>query len=210
MFSHIDYDVNMNSTKFEEKIFESQEDIDSLLQSWEKQTTRNLIDYKFHVYRVWNLCLKLSGINESTDPELFRLLAITSAFHDSEYFINKKWDNLNTSNQKMIEYLKLVGLEDLSEIASLSLFNHHLLKIYRGPHFRIVESFRKADLIDFPGWRLHGIDKQYLKKLRIVFPYRKFRIIVWFETFKQFSKSPLSGLPMLRKTPYSISQGNAK
>ncbi|MBM9546635.1 hypothetical protein JWG40_06370 [Leptospira sp. 201903074] len=193
-----------------EKVFEVQEDIESLFQSWEKQSNRNLIDYKFHVYRVWNLCLKLSGLDDSRNPELFRLLAITSAFHDSEYFINKNWDYLNTSNQKMIEYLKLVGLEDLSDIASLTLFNHHLLKIYRGPHFRIVESFRKADLIDFPGWRLHGIDKQYLKQLRKVFPYRNFRFIVWFETFKQFLKSPFSGLPMLRKTPYTISCEDAK
>lgn len=200
----------MISTENLEKIHESQDDIESLFQSWEKQTHRNLSDYKFHVYRVWNLCLKLSGLNESTDAELFRLLAITSAFHDSEYFINKKWDYLNTSNHKMTEYLKSVKLDHITEIASLCLFNHHLLIIYRGPHFRIVESFRKADLIDFPGWRLHGIDKQYLRKLRKVFPYQNFRFIVWFETFKQFSKSPISGLPMLKKTPYLISDEEIK
>lgn len=194
----------MKTNKTEARIYNFQEDIETLFQNWEKESKRNLIDYKFHVYRVWNLCLKLANINESYDQELFRILAITSAFHDSEYFIYRNWDYLEPSNIKLKKYLESIGLSHQSNLASLCLMNHHLMKVYRGPHFRVVESFRKADLIDFPGIRRHGIDPYFLKQLRIEYPYMNFRIIVWWETIKQFLKSPFSGLPMLRKNPYLL------
>ncbi|MCV7408382.1 HD family phosphohydrolase [Mycobacterium florentinum] len=122
--------------------------------------------YKAHVYRIVNFARALTP----SAPDLDDKLAIAAAFHDLAAF--DTLDYLVPSIEAQDAWLQETGRESWSDELALVIAEHHRLSRYRSarPHAALVETFRRADLVDVSqGLIRFGIPSSYVKEVRTAF-----------------------------------------
>lgn len=156
---------------------------------------KHLDKYKNHVYRVFNLCLKLDGSHENIEK-----YAIASVFHDLGIWTDSTFDYLEPSINQAKKYLIDNNKELLVKEISLMIDMHHKRSKYKGDFEKTVENFRKADWIDVTKGRMNfDVNKNDIEKITKEYPLLGFHKYLLVQTLKQFFKSPLNPLPMFKK-----------
>jgi hypothetical protein len=160
-----------------------------------------LAPYRGHAYRVLNYCVAQLAPQCQADPILRRTLAFAAACHDLAAFKDGEWDYMSASVEWMAERMMSAGLGAQREQATLMVLNHHLLRSYAGEHRRIVEAFRRADLIDFPGWRRFRVAPEFILATERAWPPGGFRRWLWLKLLREFLRRPWRPAPMVRFRP---------
>jgi hypothetical protein len=122
--------------------------------------------YRAHVYRVVNFARAL----RPSEPDSQDKLAIAAAFHDLAAFTTL--DYLVPSIAAQDAWLQETGRENWSDELALVIAEHHRLSRYgpTRPHAPLVESFRRADLVDVSqGLIRFGLPRSYVKEVRAAF-----------------------------------------
>jgi hypothetical protein len=167
--------------------------IDSILQSHKSDLGNDLVKYRNHVYRVFNLALMLSEPLEDD----YKALEVAAVFHDLGIWTAKTFDYLEPSVRLASQYLSQNGLTYLYDRVAEVINNHHKLGTYKlNP---LAEAFRKADLIDLSfGFFSFGIKREQMKELNNRFPSLGFHRFIIGQSIKNTFKHPLNPLPMMR------------
>ncbi len=119
-------------------------EIDELLTRWRDPLDGDYDAYRGHVYRVFNYCRVLAGNGANSDSKI----AVAAVFHDIGIWSNKTFDYLEPSVAFAREYLKVTERSFWESEVSHMILYHHKLRRYRSKDGRLVEAFRRADLVD--------------------------------------------------------------
>jgi hypothetical protein len=168
--------------------------LEKILSPFKDAMGKNYQGYRNHCYRVIHFCEEFYPL-EGTD---FEKIVIAVAFHDLGLFTNKTIDYLSPSVALAEKYLKKMNKEGLIEEISLMIKLHHKITVYRGKH-KLVEIFRKADLVDFSlGIVTSGISKETIREVKSKFPNCGFHKMLVLETIKWVPRHPLKPLPIFK------------
>ena len=152
--------------------------------------------YRNHVTRMLNFCHYL--LPDISDEDS-KKLQIAAAFHDIALWTHDRVDYLVPSYQDCHAYLEQQGLDDWKEEIQIIIDMHHLLFEYKGPHARLTEVFRKADLVDFSlGLITNGVERTFVKQVKTALPNAGFHKTLLRFTLKQLGRNPLKPAPMMR------------
>lgn len=117
--------------------------------------------YRGHVYRVFNYARVLVDDGDGRDEKL----AIAAAFHDVEAFAGL--DYLAPSIRVQDAWLERTGRGAWGDELAVVVAHHHKLTAYRGPHARLAEPMRRADLADVSqGLVVSGIPREHVRAVR--------------------------------------------
>jgi len=186
--------------------------LESILTPWREVIGEDYLGYRNHVYRMLHCCFELldhdSYANElSSDPIVIvadheqdrQKLIIAAAFHDIGIWIDKTIDYIPPSLPPAMAYLEDNGLSAWSDEITLMITEHHKLTEVTDPRYRLVELFRRGDLVDFSlGMVRFGIDKVTLNKLKTTFPNEGFHRGLLAKGSRWFLKHPLNPAPMMK------------
>jgi hypothetical protein len=151
--------------------------------------------YRNHVYRGLSYFAALAG----DDAEIPDSVLVAAAFHDLGIWTERTFDYLAPSARAALAHLANVGREDLAPEVTALIAEHHKLRPYSGPHARNVELFRRADLVDLSlGVARSGLPAGLVRSVKAAYPDAGFHARLLSLAAKQFLKSPLRPLPMLR------------
>ncbi|MCO4293895.1 HD domain-containing protein [Solitalea sp. MAHUQ-68] len=151
--------------------------------------------YRNHVYRVFNLCLKLDNNSDNIDK-----YAVAAVFHDLGIWTNRTFDYLQPSVVAANEYLQGINKVDWQEEITLMIEMHHKISSYNGPFKKTVETFRQADWIDVTQGLMHfNLNRAAVSEIRAVFPNLGFHAFLLKQSSLNFLKYPLNPLPMFKK-----------
>ncbi len=172
----------------------SQPEIEQVLDSWQTSLARDYAAYRGHVYRVFNFCQALNR-----DPADTAKIAIAAVFHDLGVWSSGTLDYLEPSVTLAKDYLAAVRKHDWErEVAEMIRF-HHKLRPYREPSSRLVELFRRADLIDVTQARVRfGLPSEFVREVGRAFPTAGFHRRLVLLILRWSIRHPLNPLPMLR------------
>lgn len=119
------------------------------------------LGYRGHVYRVFNLARVFVDESDDRDDKL----AIAAAFHDIEAFAGL--DYLAPSIRAQDTWLERTGRSAWSDELAVVVAQHHRFTPYRGPHARLAEPMRRADLADVSqGLVRSGIPRDHVRAVR--------------------------------------------
>lgn len=169
--------------------------LERVLDEYTAELGGDFVGYRNHAYRVANLCFALS----SGKPERLEKIAIAAAFHDIGIWADRTFDYLPPSTRLATAYLEKSGRADWVPEISEIILQHHKLSTYRDNPAWLVESFRRADLIDVSrGLFRFGLPRTFVSELYREWPGAGFhRGLVRLE-LKRLRTSPLNPLPMVR------------
>jgi len=163
-----------------------------------EEKLREVVPYKNHCYRVYNLALKLAGRDVTSEEK--EILAIALGFHDLSLFADGSLDYLEPSASLAEKWMKKHGKagEDVDHVKAI-IMNHHKFMAYEGKYQDLVEAVRKADMIDVSmGLVTYNLDRSTVKALRNPIPTDGFH---WFlvQTLAKWAvKHPENPIPFLR------------
>jgi hypothetical protein len=175
--------------------------IEGILDTWRERLGSDYDGYRGHAYRVFNLTVH--GAN-ARDSEI-DAIAAAAAFHDLAIWSDRTFDYIERScvrAERWIIDARRNGIpirtSDAAAIA-LMISEHHKLTRYRGQHERLVDAFRRADLLDLSrGMLSAGLPRKFGRRLRKTFPTAGFhRAIVRIGT-GWVVKHPTQPLPMVK------------
>lgn len=170
--------------------------VDEILETYKHVIKSDFTGYRNHVTRMLNFCHYL--LPEIT-LEDSKKIQIAAAFHDIALWTHDRVDYLIPSYQDCHQYLEQEGLKGWKEEIQIIIDMHHLLFAYKGPHEKLAEVFRKADLIDFSlGMVKNGVDKAFIKQVRNAIPNAGFHKTLMRFTMVQLGRNPLNPVPMMR------------
>jgi HD domain len=174
-------------------ILTDDETIDTILLACKNDLGGDYEKYRNHVYRVFNLTLWFCTADEKNR----KALAIAAAFHDIGIWTANTFDYLAPSIELARSYLREQGLQHVEETVASIIANHHKFSSYKTN--KMVEAFRKADLIDlsFNLFRF-GISSELLHRLNKQFPAKGFHRFILAQAIKNTIRHPLNPLPMLK------------
>lgn len=169
--------------------------IDDVLDRNKSVLGKQFEKYRNHVYRVFILCQELD-----TSQENIEKYAIAAVFHDLGIWTDGTFDylepSINQAKKYLIDNKKVEWVEEISLMIDM----HHKRSKYRGPFEQTVEVFRRADWVDVTKGRMtFNINKEVIKKTIEAYPLLGFHRFLLLLTLKNFFKSPLNPLPMLKK-----------
>ncbi|POY38417.1 phosphohydrolase [Solitalea longa] len=151
--------------------------------------------YRNHVYRVFNLCLKLDNTVENIDK-----YAIAAVFHDLGIWTHHTFDYLHPSVALANEYLLRINRVDWQEEITLMIDMHHKINRYTGHYENTVETFRQADWIDVTQGALHfNLSKAVINEIKALFPNLGFHAFLLKQSSLNFLKHPFNPLPMFKR-----------
>jgi len=154
----------------------------------------DFVAYRNHVCRVLNYTLALTG-----HPSPSTAILVASAFHDLGIWTHRTFDYLPPSVELAKSWLSAHGLDALEEEVRAIISEHHKLRPYTGRFSSSVEAFRKADLVDLSlGAIRFGLPAAFVRAVRAAFPNAGFHRLLARLTARQFVRSPLRPLPMVR------------
>ncbi len=156
--------------------------------------------YRNHVYRVLHHCFALADSSENpvTDQEPQKLI-IAGCFHDLGIWPDQTIDYLAPSIALASGYLVETGRPEWIDEVGRIILLHHKIRAVRGDSSRLVELFRRADLVDVSlGFQRFGLSRNYLKKVADAFPNLGFHTALIRLGLKQLVRSPWNPLPMLK------------
>lgn len=165
--------------------------INEILKAYQQVLDNQFESYRNHVYRVYNLTLLLSDSPLINKEEI----AIAAAFHDLGIWTNKTLDYLVPSITLAKEFALKKGIKT-DEIENMILYHH---KILRYTPSKVVDNFRKADLVDLTfGFINFGVNRNIIKELTALFPNLGFQRFVIQIITRHIVRHPLNPLPILK------------
>jgi HD domain len=169
--------------------------VDEALRPFTAVIGEDLPGYRNHVYRVLHYFRALSG----TAVEVPESVLIAAAFHDIGIWTDHTFDYLPPSVREARDYLKACGLEHLGPEVDALISEHHKIRSYRLAYATTVETYRQADLVDLSlGAFRFGLPRAYIRSVKTCFPNAGFHRRLAVLAARQFWKSPLRPLPMIR------------
>lgn len=169
--------------------------LEALLTPWQDTIGDEYLGYRNHVYRMVHCCLALGDCSEEERQKIL----IAGAFHDIGIWIEDTVDYIEPSVPPAMAYLRKNDLQPWCDEIRLMITEHHKVRPYHGDYERLVELFRRGDLVDFSGGLVSfGIDKQALKALRTAFPNAGFHRNLGKRGWHWFLKHPLNPAPMMK------------
>ena len=170
--------------------------VDEILASYCNVIGKDFDSYRNHVTRMLNFChYLLPDISEEESKKI----QIAAAFHDIALWTHNRVDYLVPSYQECHLWLEKNGLSQWQEEIQIIIDMHHLVSEYQGPYARLVEAFRKADLVDFSlGLVKHGINRSFIKAVKKTLPNAGFHKTLLRFTFIQLGRNPFKPAPMMR------------
>ena len=169
--------------------------IDGILADWRDAIGPAFDGYRGHVYRVFNVCLRL---RQCSDEER-RKLAIALAFHDIGLWSAQTVDYLPPSEAEAAAWLARNGLVAWTDEIRLIIRMHHRLRPWRDPATPLVEVLRRADLVDFSlGAVRAGVPRAFLRRLSATFPNAGFHRFLFARARGWWWHHPLRPMPFLR------------
>ncbi len=170
--------------------------IDDLFKPYESTIGKDFNTYRNHVYRLFNLILKMKGNTAEADRQK---IAIAAVFHDIGIWTDQTFDYIQPSVELAKEYLNKVGKSDWIEEVSLLISEHHKISKYKGQYSSNVVPFIKADLVEVSnGFFLFNIEKDYYQALQKMFPTLGFHRLLLKLGLKNWSKNFFKPLPMMK------------
>ncbi len=151
--------------------------------------------YRGHVYRVVNYARVLEpDAGGDRDDKL----AIAGAFHDLDAF--HSLDYLAPSIRAQDAWLRRTGREAWSDELAVVIAEHHRMTRCKGPHARLAEAFRRADLADVSQGLIHpGIPRAFMREVRATFDVGPFFTrLVPMAVVHRVRSHPLDPLPHMR------------
>ena len=173
--------------------------IEAILAVWREVIGVDYAGYRGHVYRVFNVCLRL----RDCDDDARRKLAIALAFHDLGLWSARTIDYLPPSEALAVAWLERNGLEAWREEIALMIRMHHRVRPWRDPATPLVETMRRADLVDFSRslyvpFFCAGLPRRVLRELSAAIPNAGFRRFLLRTGRDWFVHHPLRLPPFLR------------
>jgi len=170
-------------------------EVDAVLEPFATALQNDFLGYRNHIHRVLNHCLALAG----EGAELPRAVLLAAPFHDLGIWTAKTFDYLEPSVALAMAHLQRLGLEHEGPQVRAVITQHHKLRPYRGPFANTVELYRRADWVDVSlGVLRFGLPREHLRAVRAAFPDAGFHWCLATLTARQFLRTPLNPLPMLR------------
>lgn len=161
--------------------------IEETLSQWKDIIGKDYAGYKHHVYRVVHFGLALKACSEEERKKL-----ITAAcFHDIGIWFSNSMNYIPASINVAEEYLTEQGLSEWEDEIKLIISEHHKLKKDKNTQFPLIESFRKADLIDTSmGLFKFGLSRAFIEKVKDAFPNEGYHNNLGQMTIQWFLKGP--------------------
>jgi hypothetical protein len=157
----------------------------------------DLVAYRNHAYRVFNLCLAMCPA-EARATERPKI-AIAAHYHDVGIWTDGTFDYLAPSAARALSYLERSGRDDWSAEISQMIVEHHKVRPFRAKQGHLVEAFRRADWIDVTlGVRRFGLARSLVRELRSAFPNAGFHARLIELGGRRLRSHPLNPLPMVR------------
>lgn len=150
--------------------------------------------YRNHAYRVANMCAEIS----SADGERLQRIAIAAAFHDLGIWTEGTFDYVPPSIDLANAHLANSGEAPWAPEIETMIREHHKLTPYRAQPAWLVESFRRADLVDVSrGVVAFGLPRKFVGELFERWPSAGFHKKLVQLTLKQARIHPWNPLPMI-------------
>ena len=170
-------------------------EVDEVLAAFAPALGVDRTGYRNHVYRVLNHYAAQGG--ETAAPP--RPVRLAAAFHDLGIWTAKSFDYLEPSVALALQHLRALGRDAEAPEMQALILQHHRVRRYRGPFEATVERFRRADWIDVSlGVLRFGLPLVHLREVRQAFPDAGFHCRLCLLAGRQFVRTPLRPLPMLR------------
>lgn len=172
--------------------------LDEVLSHYAAQLGGDFEAYRNHAYRVANFCWVLAGPRAS-DEEALRTISLAAAFHDLGIWTDGTFDYLAPSRRLANEWLASRERTESADVIGTMICQHHKLTPWCGNGSPLVESFRRADLVDVSrGLVAAGLSRELLREVAAEFPNAGFHRLLLKLSFNQFIRHPLNPLPMMR------------
>ena len=169
--------------------------LDEMFETSARVFGEDLVPYRNHVYRVFNLSRAFVSDPEASSNEK---LAIAAYFHDVGIWTDDTFDYVAPSVARALAWLAQNGRGEWSAEVSAMITEHHKVTSYRGGS-TLVEAFRRADWVDVSlGLRSFGVDRGYLKKVKRMFPNAGFHLRLLRLGWRRLRSHPSSPLPMMK------------
>lgn len=170
--------------------------IEELFEPWRNTLGVDFDGYRNHCFRLYNFCFALTG---GSDSERELKIAIATAFHDLGIWTDKTFDYIPHSIRLAGEYLVKTGRNDWIDEISTMIAEHHKLTQFKANTSWLVESFRKADLIDLSGGLIRfRLDDEFVREVLEEFPNAGFHKTLVQLSLKRLKTHPFSPLPMVK------------
>ena len=169
--------------------------VEEILGNWKNTIGSDYAGYKNHVYRLINFCFVQHRLSEEERAKII----IAACFHDLGLWSHGTFDYLRPSVSMAKQYLSQNNLESWSSEVALMIDMHHKLMKYEQPESRLIEVFRRGDLVDF-SWGIVkcGIPNAFIQFIRARLPNAGFHCAVMRHAGRWFLQHPLNPLPVLK------------
>jgi hypothetical protein len=167
-----------------------------LPEPWRPTLGRDFAAYGNHGYQICNFCAALAG----DAPDAEGKIAIAAACHDLGIWSDRTFDYLPHSIRLARAHLAETGRSSWSDEVVAMIAEHHKITPYRGHAGKLVEPFRKADLIDLsPGMVKFGLDRRFVREVRTRFPNNGFHKRLAELSIARIRSHPTDPLPMMKR-----------
>jgi hypothetical protein len=164
--------------------------VDSVLDRHRASLGDDLSAYRNHVYRCLTYQQLLLGFSV---PDV---AALAWATHDLGIWTAGTFDYLAPSADLAAAYADEFGIADIDQLRAL-VTEHHRLRVVKDD--RVVETFRRADLIDVShGLLRQGIGGSSVRAAVEALPYNGFHLFLVKGLTGYATQHPLRPLPMMR------------
>lgn len=171
--------------------------LDEVLEHHAAQLGGDFVPYRNHAYRVANYCWAL--IPDGSGRSMLDTISLAAAFHDLGIWTDRTFDYLAPSKRLADKWLASRIQADGAGVIGTMICQHHKITPWRGNESPLVESFRRADLVDVSrGLFRSGLPCELLRDVDAGFPNAGFHRLLLKLSFNQFKRHPFNPLPMLR------------
>ena len=168
---------------------------ETILTEWRDTIGRDFAGYRNHVYRVVNYCLALRAFSDAEREKVI----IAACFHDLGIWSDRTADYLAPSEALALAYLRTRDLTDGSDEIALMISEHHKLRSVRADRYPLVETLRRADLIDVSlGVVKFGLPGSFVAQVKRAFPNAGFHKGLVRLVGQGFAQKPLRPLPFYK------------
>ncbi|MEI8102803.1 MAG: phosphohydrolase [Chlorobium sp.] len=151
--------------------------------------------YRNHCMRVFNFCRAFAG----ESPDALDKIAIAAFFHDFGIWSDHTFDYIAPSQLLARHYLEISDQVTWIDEIEAMIGEHHKLTRYCANSVWLVESFRKADLIDMSGGLLRfRLPDEFVTDVLDAFPNEGFHKKIGRLFIERLKTDPFSPLPMMK------------
>jgi len=169
--------------------------LDEILGGYREVIGGDFEGYKNHVYRMVNFCLVL----DKTSEEETEKIIIAGCFHDIGIWTAGTFDYLSPSIDAANEYLEGKDLIDWKPEIERMIDQHHKVRSFSEENDKLVEIFRKGDLVDFSlGLVKCGLPRATVNAIRNQFPNAGFHKGLVRLAGSWFCRHPLNPVPVIK------------